>query len=65
MTDTETITQKTGHLAWCALIALHLAKLDGQASSESQENFFLTRWLSTALKQHRFPREVAPDIEWL
>lgn len=26
---------------------------------------FLTRWLATALKQHRFSREVAPDIEWL
>lgn len=65
MTDTETIAQKTGHLAWCAMIALRLAKLDGQALTESQENLFLIRWLATALKQHRFPREVAPDIEWL
>lgn len=65
MNDTETLTQKTGHLAWCALIALRLAKRDGQALSEPQENLFLTRWLATALKQHRFPREVAPDIEWL
>mgnify|MGYP006194643997 FL=1 len=38
---------------------------DGKVSSESQENLFLTRWLATALKQHRFPRDVAPDIEWL
>lgn len=65
MNDTETLTQKTGHLAWCAMIALLLAKRDGQALTESQENLFLTRWLATALKQHRFPREVAPDIEWL
>lgn len=65
MNDTETLTQKTGHLAWCAMIALLLAKRDGQALTESQENLFLIRWLSTALKQHRFPREVAPDIEWL
>jgi hypothetical protein len=65
MTDTVSITDKTAHLAWCAMIALLLAKRDGQAQSESQENLFLTRWFATALKQHRFPREVAPDIEWL
>jgi len=47
------------------MVALQLAKRDGQVSSESQENLFLTRWLATALKQHRFPRDVAPDIEWL
>lgn len=63
--STESLTKKSGHLAWCAMVALHLAKRDGQVSSESQENLFLTRWLATALKQHRFPRDVAPDIEWL
>lgn len=47
------------------MIALHLAKNDGQVNSEHQENLFLTRWLVTALKQHRFPKETAPDIEWL
>lgn len=47
------------------MVALQLAKRDGKVSSESQENLFLTRWLATALKQHRFPRDVAPDIEWL
>ncbi|WP_439292265.1 MULTISPECIES: DUF2913 family protein [Rahnella] len=47
------------------MVALQLAKRDGQVSSESQENLFLIRWLATALKQHRFPRDVAPDIEWL
>ncbi len=63
--STETLTKKSGHLAWCAMVALQLAKRDGQVHSESQENLFLTRWLATALKQHRFPRDVAPDIEWL
>lgn len=63
--STESLTRKSGHLAWCAMVALQLAKRDGQISSESQENIFLTRWLATALKQHRFPRDVAPDIEWL
>ncbi|ERK15166.1 MAG: DUF2913 family protein [Pantoea sp.] len=62
---TEPLTEKTGHLAWCALVALHVARLDGLVGSVSQENIFLIRWLSTALKQHRFPREVAPDIHWL
>lgn len=63
--STESLTRKSGHLAWCSMVALQLAKRDGQVSSESQENLFLTRWLATALKQHRFPRDVAPDIEWL
>jgi hypothetical protein len=62
---TESMTEKTEHLAWCALIALHLARHDGLIHSESHENIFLTRWLATALKQHRFPREVATDIQWL
>lgn len=60
-----TMTQKSGHLAWCALAALALARQDGTVSSAAQENLFLTRWLATALKQRRFSREVAPDIEWL
>jgi hypothetical protein len=61
----ESLTKKSGHLAWCAMVALQLAKRDGQVSSESQENLFLTRWLAIALKQHRFSRDVALDIEWL
>ncbi|WP_187506073.1 DUF2913 family protein [Pantoea agglomerans] len=60
-----TLTQKSGHLAWCALAALAFARQDGTVCSAAQENLFLTRWLATALKQHRFSREVAPDIEWL
>lgn len=52
-------------MAWCALVALHIARQDGVVSGESQESLFLTRWLATAQKQKRFPREVAPDIEWL
>lgn len=59
------LTEKTGHLAWCALIALALARQTGDVLSPAQENLFLTRWLATALKQRRFSRDVAPDIEWL
>ncbi|HBE5944010.1 TPA: DUF2913 family protein [Escherichia coli] len=60
-----TLTEKSGHLAWCALVALALARQNGDALSPAQENLFLTRWLATALKQRRFSRDVAPDIEWL
>lgn len=60
-----TLTEKSGHLAWCALVALALARQSGGVLSPAQENLFLTRWLATALKQRRFPREINPDIEWL
>ncbi|EBX6688887.1 hypothetical protein DS275_21705 [Salmonella enterica subsp. salamae serovar Sofia] len=60
-----TLTEKSGHLAWCALVALALARQNGDTLSPAQENLFLTRWLATALKQRRFSRDVAPDIEWL
>ena len=60
-----TLTEKSGHLAWCALVALALARLEGGVLSSAQENLFLTRWLATALKQRRFSRDVTPDIEWL
>lgn len=56
---------KSGHLAWCGLIALALARQDGGVRSAAQANLFLTRWLATALKQRRFPREVSQDISWL
>lgn len=59
------LTHKTGHLAWCALVALALARKEQGELSPAQENLFLTRWLATALKQRRFPRDVTPDIEWL
>ncbi len=60
-----TLTEKSGHLAWCAPVALALARQDGGVLSPAQENLFLTRWLATALKQRRFSRDVTPDIEWL
>lgn len=47
------------------LVALALARQNGNVLSPAQENLFLTRWLATALKQRRFSRDVAPDIEWL
>jgi len=59
------LTDKSGHLAWCALIALALARKDETVRSAAQENLFLTRWLASAQKQRRFSRDVAPDIDWL
>ncbi|MES1770934.1 DUF2913 family protein [Escherichia coli] len=59
------LTEKSGHMAWCAMVAMALARQDGRVHSPAQENLFLTRWLATALKQRRFPRDVAPDIEWM
>ena len=49
-----TLTEKTGHLAWCALVALALARQEQGELSPAQENLFLTRWLAAALKQRRF-----------
>lgn len=63
--NSQTLTAESGHLAWCALVALYLARQDGKVTSATQDNLFLTRWLATALKQRRFPREVGQDIEWL
>lgn len=57
--------EKSGHLAWCTLVTLALAGQDGSVLSPAQENLFLIRWLATTLKQQRFSRDVAPDIEWL
>ncbi|MFW8292835.1 DUF2913 family protein, partial [Klebsiella pneumoniae] len=42
-----------------------LARQNGDVVSPAQENLFLTRWLATALRQRRFSRDVASDIEWL
>ena len=53
------------HLAWCALVALRLARQGGQALSLMMTHTFLLRWLASAQKQRRFPKSVAPDIESL
>lgn len=61
----QVVTQHLGHLAFCALVALHLARQEGTINSPYAENLFLTRWLSLAQKQKRFPKTVAQDIVWL
>lgn len=52
-----TLTEKSGHLAWCALVALALARQNGDALSPAQENLFLTRWLAAALNPRNHKRQ--------
>lgn len=61
----EQTVSDLAHLAWCALMALHLAQLEGQAQSSLTAHTFLLRWLAGAQKQRRFPRSVAEDIDSL
>lgn len=58
-------TEALGHLAFCALVAMGLARQEGKANTPYAENLFVIRWLATAEKQRRFPRQVAIDIAWL
>lgn len=58
-------TQELGHLAWCLLAALQLAKQDGKAQTPMNQHLFIMQWLAGAQKQKRFPKSVAIDIQWL
>jgi hypothetical protein len=58
-----TLTEKTGHLAWCALVALALARQE-QGEHLRTGKSLITRWLAAALKQRRFSRDVLQDIGW-
>lgn len=58
-------TQELGHLAWCLLIALQLAKQDGKVQTPMNQHLFIMQWLAGAQKQKRFPKSVAIDIQWL
>lgn len=61
----ENTTLALSHLAFCALVALAIARQDGMARTPYADNLFLIRWLATAQKQKRFPKSVAIDITWL
>ena len=58
-------TQELGHLAWCLLAALQLAKQEGKALTPMNQHLFIMQWLATAQKQKRFPKSLAIDIQWL
>lgn len=63
--NTESTVESLAHLAFCALIALEIARQDGLVSHPWAENLFLIRWLSAAQKRKLFPKSVAIDISWL
>lgn len=47
MNTDDNRTMAAGHMAWCALVALGMARKNGAVQSVAQENLFLIRWLST------------------
>lgn len=53
------------NLAFCALVALGIARRHGIAETPLAEHLFLVRWLAMAQKQKRFPKCVAIDIAHL
>lgn len=53
------------HFTWCAQVAVKIAFADKPIPSETETHLFLMRWLRTALKQKRFPRTVARDLNHL
>ena len=61
----DKLTQELGHLAWCLLTALQLAKQDGKDQTPMNQHLFIMLWLAGAQKQKRFPKSVAIDIQWL
>ncbi|BEM75191.1 hypothetical protein SME36J_46140 [Serratia marcescens] len=63
--ETETTLSALSNLAFCALVALSIARQDGVAGTPLAEHLFLVRWLATAQKQKRFPKCVAIDIAHL
>lgn len=63
--ETEITLSARSNLAFCALVALGIARQDGVARTPLAEHLFLVRWLATVQKQKRFPKCVAIDIAHL
>ncbi|CND47524.1 DUF2913 family protein [Yersinia intermedia] len=63
--NNKVTTAEISHLAFCALVALHLADQETPLTTPTAENVFLVRWLAKAQKQRRFSKNVAIDIQWL
>lgn len=63
--QTEVTLTALSNLAFCALIALEIARKEGNVCTPLAEHLFLVRWLATAQKQKRFPKCVAIDIAFL
>ncbi len=63
--EPEITLSALSNLAFCALVALGIARNDGVAHTPLTEHLFMVRWLATAQKQKRFPKCVAVDIAFL
>ncbi|ELQ9310802.1 DUF2913 family protein [Serratia marcescens] len=63
--EPEITLSALSNLAFCALVALSIARQDGVAGTPLAEHLFLVRWLATAQKQKRFPKCVVIDIAHL
>ncbi|MBK0018742.1 DUF2913 family protein [Kosakonia sp. S42] len=62
MTEHPGNISPSARMAWCALVALAMARRDGIVSLPGSEALFLQRWLVTAQKQKRFPKSTADDL---
>ena len=51
-------TDQLGHFAWCALVALGLARQEGKATNQVSEHVFISNWLNKAWKDKRFPKSI-------
>ena len=65
ITSMKRPTEELAHLAWCILVAVGFARLEGKAHSGLQTHMFIMQWLLTAQKRKLFPRTLASDIIWL
>ncbi|MCM2448245.1 DUF2913 family protein [Rahnella sp. CG8] len=60
--ETMRLPPQVTHFAWCSLVAVALARLDGRIGADTAEQAFLLRWLQQAQREKRFSRDVAPVI---
>ncbi|MEZ3499843.1 DUF2913 family protein [Pantoea sp. KPR_PJ] len=58
-------SQAIAHFAWCALIALHIARKEGAIDTLHAEHVFLLKWFGNALRQHTFNECTEAEIRWL
>ncbi|HBY4431430.1 DUF2913 family protein [Klebsiella pneumoniae] len=58
-------TDQLGYFAWCALVALGLARQEGKATNQVSEHVFISNWLNKAWKDKRFPKSTAPELTGL
>ena len=58
-------TEQLGHFAWCALIALALARQEGRATNQVSEHVFMSNWLNKAWNEKRFSKGIAPELTGL